>query len=53
MNLLFWIGFIILLTMLAPIFIYFCVKFGTVGYFEGKRFLSRKSNNNDCDDISH
>jgi hypothetical protein len=32
----------VVLFILAPFFIYFCVKFGTIGYYKAKQFIEKE-----------
>ncbi len=33
---------VILILIVAPVLVYFCVKFGTVGYFKARRFMEKE-----------
>ncbi len=42
MKIFYFIVFILLLAILTPVVAYFCVKFGTVGFYNAKKFIDKE-----------
>ncbi len=36
------LGFIMLILVVTPVLIFFCVKYGTVGFYKAKEFIKRE-----------
>ena len=40
---------IVVIIFILPPVVYFCMKFGTVGYNKGKQFIEEEKKNHKCD----